>query len=692
MRAGMKLMHGAVRLLREMLKPEIRTVLSRGFLCLGIAIVMTVPAWPQDTPQDLGNKSLEDLMNIEVTSVSKKEQRLSRTASAIFVITAEDIRRSNATNIPDLLRMVPGVDVAQINANTWAISARGLNGRFSNELLVLLDGRNVYTPTFGGVFWDVLDLPLEDIDRIEVIRGPGGSVWGANAVNGVINIIQKKASETKGAMIVAGGGNEDQAFGTTQYGASLGSRLEYRIFAKYFNQDHLAGPTAQDGGDGWHILRGGFRTDGTVSPNDTITVQGDIYTGRQGNPSIFLPSVTSPGTLDFDPQVDLAAGYLQSIWNHVYSNRSDSTLVVSFDTYDRDDVLREVRRTFSADFHHHFAWGERQDVVWGLGYRYSSSHTDGNLSVSLNPADLNTQIFSSFIQDEIALVPNRLYLTAGAKLEHDYYTGLGLWPSARMAWNLNEHRMFWMAISNAARIPSSIDTALRLNFGGFTEANGTPVLIGLEGNPYFKSEGLVAYEAGYRTTILSRLTIDFAAYYNNYDNQQTIEPAPPFFENTPPPPHLFVPVTYENLMHGETHGAEITANWKITDRWTLSPEFEFERIHMHVSPASLDTTSAPATEGSDAHQHARIRSHVDLPHGLAWDTSADFVGRLIFLNIPSYTRLDTGISWQCTKGISISLVGQNLVRNEDLEFIDTTQSALSTFVKRSAYAKLTWQF
>jgi len=261
-----------------------------------------------------------------------------------------------------------------------------------------------------------------------------------------------------------------------------------------------------------------------------------------------------------------------------------------------------------------------------------------------------------------------------------------------MAWNLNEHRMFWMAISNAARIPSSIDTALRLNFGGFTEANGTPVLIGLEGNPYFKSEGLVAYEAGYRTTILSRLTIDFAAYYNNYDNQQTIEPAPPFFENTPPPPHLFVPVTYENLMHGETHGAEITANWKITDRWTLSPEFEFERIHMHVSPASLDTTSAPATEGSDAHQHARIRSHVDLPHGLAWDTSADFVGRLIFLNIPSYTRLDTGISWQCTKGISISLVGQNLVRNEDLEFIDTTQSALSTFVKRSAYAKLTWQF
>ena len=247
----------------------------------------------------------------------------------------------------------------------------------------------------------------------------------------------------------------------------------------------------------------------------------------------------------------------------------------------------------------------------------------------------------------------------GAKLEHDYYTGFGLWPSARMAWNLNEYQMFWTAISNAARTPSSIDTALRLNFGGFTEANGTPVLIGLEGNPHYKSEELVAYEAGYRTTILSRLTIDFTAYYNNYGNQQTTEPVTPFFENTPPPPHLFVPVTYENLMHGETHGAAITA---------------------------------PATEGSDPHQQGRIRSHLDLPHGLAWDTSVYFVDRLIFLNIPSYTRLDTGISWQCTKGISISLVGQNLVRNEDLEFIDTTQSALSTFVKRSAYAKLTWQF
>ncbi len=662
----------------------------RTVLLIGTLVAIALPACPQQNPPDLTDKSLEDLMNIEVTSVSKKEEKLSRTASAVFVITAEDIRRSNALNIPDLLRMVPGLDVAQINADTWAITARGLNGRFSNELLVLVDGRNVYTPTFGGVFWDVLDLPLEDIERIEVIRGPGGSVWGANAVNGVINVITKKTSETKGAMIVAGGGNIDQGFGTTQYGASLGNRVDYRMYAKYFNQDHFENPTGQSGGDGWHVLRGGFRMDSTLSPNDTLTVQGDIYTGREGVPGVFLPSVTSPGLVDIDQQVDLAAGFLQSTWNHAYSNGSDSTLLVSFDAYDRDDVLREVRRTFSADFHHHFAWGERQDVVWGLGYRFSSSDTDGNLSVSLNPPDLNTQTFSSFIQDEIALVPDRLYLTVGAKLEHDYYTGFALWPSARAAWNLSEHHMFWTALSYADRTPSSIDTALRLNFAGFTESDGTPVLVGLMGNPHYKGEGLIAYEVGYRTTVLRHLTIDFAAYYNDYDHQQTIEPVTPFFETTPPPPHLFLPSTYENLMHGEAYGAEVATNWKVTNRWTLSPGYDFERIHMHVSTTSQDTTSAPEVAGSTPHQQAQLRSHLDLSHGLAWDASAYFVDRLVFFRIPSYTRLDTGLTWQCTKGISLSVVGQNLARDGHLEFVDTTQSARSTLIKRGGFAKLTW--
>jgi iron complex outermembrane receptor protein len=273
------------------LKSRIHKFLKRGYLSLAAAALMTIPAWSQETPKDLGNKSIEDLMNIEITSASKTEQKLSRTASAVFVITAEDIRQSNATNIPDLLRMVPGIDVAQINANTWAVSARGLNGRFSNELLVMLDGRSVYTPTFDGVFWDVLDLPLEDIERIEVIRGPGASVWATNAVNGVINIITKKASDTPGAMVVAGGGTVDQGFGTLHYGGNIGKDTSFRVFTKYLNQDHFPNPDGQDGGDGWNLARAGFRTDTVFSSKDTLTFEGDLYRGSEGNPGLGISSI-----------------------------------------------------------------------------------------------------------------------------------------------------------------------------------------------------------------------------------------------------------------------------------------------------------------------------------------------------------------------------------------------------------------
>lgn len=275
---------------------------ARFALVVFVLSLTAFPEQPDSTPIDLADKSLEDLMNIQVTSVSKREQPLSRTASAIFVITTADIERSGATNIPDLLRIVPGVDVAQIDANTWAITVRGLNARFGNELLVLLDGRNVYTPTFGGVLWDTLDLPLEDIERIEVIRGPGGTIWGANAVNGVINIITKKAANTSGAMLVGGGGNLDQGFGTAQYGGKLAHATDYRIYTKYLNQDHLPGLAGNDGFDGWHLLRGGFRMDNVLSGKDTLSVQGDVYTGEEKGTIRFLPLVTSPGFED--PQAD----------------------------------------------------------------------------------------------------------------------------------------------------------------------------------------------------------------------------------------------------------------------------------------------------------------------------------------------------------------------------------------------------
>jgi iron complex outermembrane receptor protein len=658
-------------------------------LCLA---TLVLPARSQQSSADLTSQSIEDLMNIEVTSVSKTEQTLSRTASAVFVISQEDIRRSGSTNIPDLLRMVPGMDVAQVNGNTWAISARGFNSRFSSELLVLVDGRPVYTESFGGVYWDVLDLPLEDIERIEVIRGPGGSVWGANAVNGVINIITKKASDTHGALVVAGAGNVDQGFGTIQYGGNAGQETDYRVYAKYLNQDHLPDSAGQDGGDGWHMARGGFRMDSVVSSKDTLMFQGDIYSAREGIPTIDFPSITAAAPQNIEQLGNLSGGFVQGVWDHTASPRSDTTLQVSYDRYKRDDILREGRTTLDVDFQHHFSGWARQNIVWGLAYQYSASNSVGNLTGSFVPADITTQLFGSFVQDEIAIVPDQLYLTVGTKLEHNYYTGFGLMPSARMAWAPSTHHTLWAAVSKAERTPSELDVSAHATLSGFAAPGGLPVLLTFIGNPHVKNEGLIAYEAGYRTTVRKQLSVDFTAYYNKYTDQNTSEPSTPFLESMPPPPHLIIPITYENLMHGETHGVEIAVNWQATRRWTLSPGYAFEEIHMHLAPTSQDTTSVSGTEGSSPDHSAQLRSNLALSHGLSWDTSAYFVGRLTDPSEASYTRLDTELSWHFSESASVSFVGQNLLRDLHEEFVDSTGSARATLVKRSAYAKLSWRF
>jgi iron complex outermembrane recepter protein len=662
------------------------------FALLAILAPPSFSALPQQKATDLTDRSLEDLMNVEVTSVSKKPETLSRTASAVFVITQEDISRSGATTISDLLRMVPGVDVAQINANAWAVSVRGFNGRFSNELLVLLDGRSVYTSSFGGVFWDVLDLPLDDIDRIEVIRGPGGSAWGANAVNGVINIITKKTSATRGGLVVAGGGNVQQGFGTLQYGGKAGSSTDYRVYAKYFNTASFSGPDGQNGGDGWHALRGGFRTDSALTPRDTLTFQGDLYTSREGTPAILLPSITSPAVVPAEFLVNLTGGFLQGDWDHSFSPESNSTLQISYDRYQRNDVLHDGRGTLDLTFQHHYGGWSRQNIVWGLEYRRVSSDAAGGLTVSFVPAKLTTQLFGAFVQDEITLVQDRLFLTVGARLEHSYYTGVNVLPSARVAWTPNDRQTVWAAVSEAVRSPSQLDTSFRANLGSFSEPDGTLVLVSLIGNPHFEDEGLIAYEWGYRTTIRDRLSIDLAAYHNNYDNQQTIEPAPPFFESAPVPPHLVLPVTYQNLMRGETTGVEIAANWEVTDRWTLSPGYAFEHIQMHLAPTSQDTSSVGGAEGSSPMNSAQLRSHFVVGRGLTWDVSAYFVDRLKDPSVPSYTRVDTQLAWQFRERASLSIVGQNLLQDHHEEFVDATGSALTTEIKRSAYAKFTWQF
>lgn len=674
--------------------------IGRAGIACALALAAALPCRSQDGQQksaDLANQSLEDLMNIEVTSVSRKEQKLSRTAAAVFVITQEDIRRSGATNIPDLLRMVPGMDVGEINGSTWAISARGFNQQFSNKLLVMVDGRVVYTQTFAGVFWDTMDLPLEDIDRIEVIRGPGAAIWGANAVDGVINIITKKASESKGGLATAGAGSLEQGFGMAQYGGSMAKNTDFRVYEKYFNQEHLLDLTGQNGADGWHVLRGGFRMDSALNAKDSLMVEGDVSDGREGEYGFVLPSVTSPTLVPAAEQIDNVDGWLVGRWNHTYSARSDTELQVSYDRHVRDDPQNpEIRDTFDIQFQHHVLLGSRHDVVWGLGYQASPDKITGGLTVTMNPTKRDLQEVSSFVQDEIALIPDRVYFTLGSKFEHNDYTGFEFMPTGRVAWIPAKNQMMWAAVSRALRAPSRNDTNLVLNFGSVP--GNPPTLLRLLGNPNYDDERLIAYEAGYRTTVSSHLSLDAAAYFNDYDSLQTTEPGTPFFEDTPAPPHEVQPFTYENLMYGNTDGIEFTGNWQFNSRFSLSPGFAFEQIHMHTKPTSQDTMTGPFVEGAVPRQSAELRAHWQIEKRLSWDASAYFVDRLNNQGpagntvIPAYTRVDTGFTWKPREQFSLSFVGQNLEKDHHPEFQDINGALQNGQIKRSAYVKASWHF
>ena len=669
-------------------KAQICRARNRSHLVLVSALLTAIPAWSQDKPKDLAKKSIEDLMNIEVTSVSKKEQKLSSVAAAIFVITQEDIRRSGATNIPDLLRMVPGLDVAQINANAWAISARGFNSQFADKLLVLIDGRAVYTPINGGVYWDTQDVPLEDIERIEVVRGPGGTVWGANAVNGVINVITKNAADTQGGLLTGGGGTLAQGFGTLQYGGKIKEGTSYRVFAKYLNNGHFPDLSGQDSEDGWHLLRSGFRVDTNLSGKDFLATQGDIYTGSEGATvvhTVFVP----PGNINMESRAALSGGNVLSRWSHSFSSRCDTTLQVYFDRYTRDGPqFGEVRDTFDFDFQNHILLGARHDLIWGAGYRHTADQTVGSIDVAFIPAGYDGDLFNAFVQDQITLRPNRVALYLGSKLENSYFSGFDIEPSARLAWTPSSRRTLWAAVSRASRTPTRRDTGLDAALAALPG----PAEVALLGNPNMKPEHVIAYEAGYRAQLTERLSLNLTMFFDTYYGLESSELLPAFFDPTSVPPLLVIPQSLGNQMHGTTEGVEASLNWKPTNRWTLSPGYSFLEMHLHTESSSLDSTSVADAQGSNPGHQAQLRSHVELSSGLAWDASAYFVGRLPAQFVASYTRLDTQLTWKLAERVELSLTGQNLLKDHHVEFNDRFQAVNTSQVKRSAYAKLTWQF
>ncbi len=532
---GVALCSGVLRLLPEA-QEDPMTIVTRGGrgkrIRLGLMlVVLSAGCFAQE--RDLSQLSIEDLMNVKVTSVSKKEQKLGDSAAAIYVISQEDIRHSGMTSIPELLRMVPGLNVAQIDGNLWAVSSRGFNSQFASDLLVLIDGRTVYTPLYSGVYWDVQDLMLEDVDRIEVIRGPGAAVWGANAVNGVINVITKPAQDTQGGLISTAASTGEQRSAAVRYGGTLGSGRYFRVYGKFLKRDGLVYSDGSPSADGWDAARGGFRSDLQISGSDSLTAQGDFYHGNEGEHVTF--SALDPMIYSANDLVQVEGGNLLGRWKHVSSARSDFSLQAYFDNTQREEYLLGARvSTFDLEFQHHRLLGEHQEILWGLNYRRVEDSLRGSPTVTFGQNHEGTNLFGGFVQDEIGLLSHRLRVILGSKVEHNDYTGFEVQPSARALFALTPKHRLWAAVSRAVSTPSQAERNTDLCVSSFTTPSGIATLVNFMGNPRLSSEQLLAYDGGYRWEATSRISLDLAGFYDFYHDMDAVVPGSPVMIPVPP--------------------------------------------------------------------------------------------------------------------------------------------------------------
>jgi iron complex outermembrane recepter protein len=602
--------------------------------------------------------SVEELMNVEVTSVSRRPEKLSQVPSAIQVITQEDIRRSAASSLPEALRLATNLQVAQVDSRQWTVSARGFNGTAANKLLVLIDGRTIYTPLFSGVFWDVQDVALSDVDRIEVISGPGATLWGSNAVNGVINIITKAAKETQGFLVSGGGGTELRGIAGVRYGGALGSAVRFRAYGNDFARQPTLKPDGTDGADQWHARQGGFRMDWEASEANRVTVQGDIYDGRVRQDT--LPDVAFSGR-------DVVAR-----WSHTVSENASVTAELYYDRTHRDlpRVFGEDLDTYDVDAQHRFRVGHRHNVVWGLGYRLINDWVGNSAQLAFLPPHVTREWFSGFVQDEIAVVPERLRIALGTKVEHNDYTGFEVQPSGRMTWTVNPAATLWAAVSRAVRAPSRIDREFY--------APAQPPYF-LAGGPNFHSEEELAYELGYRHQ-REALAFSLATFYNRYYGLRSLE------QTNPPQP---LPLVIANGQDGESYGAELTGDYRVSNRWRLSAGYTELRIHIWPRPGSTDQTGGSG-EAHDPERQFRITSSLDLPGGVAVQGTWRYVGAIRNQQVPDYSEVDARLAWRPAAPWSVSVVGQNLLHARHAEFGPPT--AARRYIQRGVYGSVEWHF
>ena len=647
----------------------------------------------------LADMSLEQLANLEVTSVSKHREKLSAAPAAVFVITQEDIRRSGVTSIPEALRLAPGLAVARADGNTLAISARGFNDVYANKLLVVMDGRSVYTPLFSGVLWDAQDTMLEDIERIEVVRGPGATWWGANAVNGEINISTKKAKDTQGLLLTGGGGTEETGFGGVRYGVKLADEAWLRIYGKYFSRDDSALASGQPADDAWQAGRGGFRLDWEPSVQSTFTLQGEAYGGTEEEFHTY-GTLTPPYQQSASSRYRFQGGNVVGRWTRSFSDTADLQFQTYFDRTMFDGfTLRETRNTYDADLSHHLTLG-RHNLVSGLGYRVSSDDIESSAQIALQPAQRTTHLVNAYVQDEIALVPDRLHLTLGSKFEHNDYTGFEIQPGARLTWTPQDRQTVWASVARAVRTPSRVESDGRIQGGVLppgppgppvSSGVGVPLRTAFFGSPDYHSESLIAYELGYRLQPMEQLAFDFAAFFNDYDDLRSFEQGTPSLALSPTP-HLQLPVRVGNNLYGETYGFEGVANLRLAAGWRVQASYSLLKMNLHTRAGSTDTTSESAEGASPQHQFG-LRLSFDLPAGVELDTGVRYVGALPGMQLGHVFGFDVRLAWRPTKHLEFAIVGQDLAYRRHAEFLPSQiVPTQPTQMERAVYGKITLRF
>ena len=643
---------------------------------------------------DLFALSLDELMQLEVTSVSRRPEEMRHAPSAIYVITAEDLRRSGATTIAESLRLVPGMNVRRLGSSNWAISARDFDRLYANKLLVMTDGRTVYSPNFSGVFWDAQDTIMEDIERIEVIRGPGAVMWGANAVNGVVNIVTRSAHDTQGTLISATAGTEDQGILSARYGFSTSNGGAARTWVKATARDDQVTVQPNQGDDDWQTLRSGFRYDSDANATDTFTIQADVHSGRKETYST-LPTLTPPNYQSVYNEDDVRnhGANILGRWHHSTANDGELIMQVYYDNDQRlaKDFYSSILQTSDFEFQHIPQITGRHSFIWGGGVRY----VDDNLKpepLFPNAEQAYYTRTSGFFQYGYALIEDKLNVSLGSKFEYNDFTYFEPQPSVRLLWYPNQSRTFWWAVSRAVRTAGRNDQSADLNYLTLPPAAPAdpPTLVTFKGNDDYQSENLTAFEWGWRERFSANLTSDLATFYNRYDDERAVIALPPITQPGPPQyvEQAITPVN-ENTVH--TWGFEYLVDWQPRKNWQVQAWYSFIRRVDEYTENPDVVFALPGERREEDRDSASLRSYWN-QGSFEIDSRVRYVDGLISGDVDPYTELDVRFGWRVHPEVRLSLYLSNLLDDSHLEGRATdTISFADTEVERAASVTLEWR-